>query len=221
MSHAMVIVAGEELVLLPERAAYWPRAATLIIADLHLGKAASWRAAGIPLPGGTTDVDLARLGKVARETQCERIVILGDVIHAQSGLSKPVMERWASWQEGHEEVRIEAVLGNHDGRLRREPLPGLTLRGSPLHIEPFVLQHKPATSPYGYVLAGHVHPGVALGRGREVILRLPCFAFGPGRAILPAFTSFSGTATQGWDLSGKIFVIADDEVIPWQDQTVE
>src|SRR6185436_15640126 len=48
------VVAGEELLLLPERAAYWPAKRALFVADYHLGKAASFRSAGIPLPAGTT-----------------------------------------------------------------------------------------------------------------------------------------------------------------------
>ena len=43
-------VAGERLVLLPEMAAYWERAGTLLVADPHFGKAAAFRAAGIPEP---------------------------------------------------------------------------------------------------------------------------------------------------------------------------
>ncbi len=35
-----VDIAGERLVLLPERAAFWERASTLLVADAHWGKAA-------------------------------------------------------------------------------------------------------------------------------------------------------------------------------------
>jgi len=34
---AVADVAGERLVLLPERAAYWERARTLLVADPHFG----------------------------------------------------------------------------------------------------------------------------------------------------------------------------------------
>ncbi len=47
-------VAGEDLVLLAERAVFWPAKKALFVADFHLGKAASFRSAGIPLPSGTT-----------------------------------------------------------------------------------------------------------------------------------------------------------------------
>ena len=61
MSDVMLTIAGEDVQLLPERALYWPRACTLVVADVHWGKAATFRAAGIPIPSGTTTEDLARL----------------------------------------------------------------------------------------------------------------------------------------------------------------
>ena len=59
MSGAMVQVAGESLLLLPEKAIYWPRERMLIIADIHFGKAAAFRSLGVPVPRGTTSENLA------------------------------------------------------------------------------------------------------------------------------------------------------------------
>ena len=53
--------AGESLQLLPERALWGPAGRTLFVADLHIGKAATYRALGQPVPGGTTRENLARL----------------------------------------------------------------------------------------------------------------------------------------------------------------
>ena len=44
-----VTLAGEAVVLLPQRAIAWPSAQTLIIADPHWGKAAAFRAHGLPV----------------------------------------------------------------------------------------------------------------------------------------------------------------------------
>src|SRR5262249_50769057 len=46
---AIVEIAGERVTLLAERAAYWQRTRTLLVADTHFGKAATFRAAGIPV----------------------------------------------------------------------------------------------------------------------------------------------------------------------------
>ena len=37
-----ITLQGEQLVLLPERAIFWPDRATLVISDLHIGKAAAF-----------------------------------------------------------------------------------------------------------------------------------------------------------------------------------
>ena len=78
-------IAGEQLVLLPERAAYWRRVQTLLVADPHFGKAAAFRAAGVPVPRGTTTGSLARLDAALARTGATRIVFLGDFLHARVG----------------------------------------------------------------------------------------------------------------------------------------
>ena len=79
---------GESLVLLPERAMYWPAMEALFIADPHWGKAATFRAYGIPVPSGTTDEGIARLDRLAQRTCARQIIFLGDLLHAKAGRSK-------------------------------------------------------------------------------------------------------------------------------------
>ena len=69
-----VEIAGEVLVLMPERVAAWPGRATLLVADAHFGKAASFRAAGIPVPRGTTGDDLASLDTALARAEVRRVV---------------------------------------------------------------------------------------------------------------------------------------------------
>ena len=78
-------VAGEKLVLLPERAVFWPKRKALFIADFHLGKAATFRSAGIPLPSGTTRENLERLDRAVVNTKARQVIFLGDFLHAASG----------------------------------------------------------------------------------------------------------------------------------------
>ena len=56
MSHLSVRIAGETMLLLPEKALYWPAQHMLVIADIHFGKAAAFRALGVPVPRGTIPV---------------------------------------------------------------------------------------------------------------------------------------------------------------------
>src|SRR5919112_4797670 len=85
MSDITLTIAGEQIYLLSERAIYWPGASTLVVADLHWGKASTFRAVGIPIPIGTTSDDLARLDSALQRTQARRMVVLGDLFHAKAG----------------------------------------------------------------------------------------------------------------------------------------
>ena len=80
-------VAGEELVLLPQRAALWQRERTLLVADAHWGKAATFRAFGVPVPRGTTLEGLQRLDAMIEQHAPRRILFLGDLLHARQELT--------------------------------------------------------------------------------------------------------------------------------------
>ena len=79
--------------LLGERAVYWERARTLLVADPHFGKAAAFRAAGVLVPRGTTGETLSRLDAALDRTRAERIVFLGDFLHAREGRSAETFAR--------------------------------------------------------------------------------------------------------------------------------
>ena len=81
MTDVEIHFAGERLVLLPERALFWPRTATLVAADFHWGKGATFRAAGIPIPVGATSDDLSRLDEALHRTAADRLIVLGDLFH--------------------------------------------------------------------------------------------------------------------------------------------
>ncbi|HEU0078482.1 MAG TPA: metallophosphoesterase [Longimicrobiaceae bacterium] len=110
---------GERLVLLPERAAYRPRARALLVADPHFGKAAAFRALGVPVPGGTTAETLARLAAAVERTGAEAVVFLGDVLHAKQGRAAKTLEALAAWRRAHPRLELTLVRGNHDAGRRR------------------------------------------------------------------------------------------------------
>ncbi len=207
-------VRGERLVLLPDRAVFWERERTLLVADAHFGKAATFRAMSIPVPRGTTMEGLARLDGLVRATSATRAVFLGDFLHAREGRSPETLATFRRWHEANQGVRLVLVRGNHD-RHAGDPPPGLGVEcvDSPLVEPPFVMAHHPARSPEGYVLAGHLHPGVPLyGKGRQRE-RLPCFWFSAECAVLPAFGDFTGLAEIAPVEGNRVFVIAGTEVI--------
>ncbi len=187
--------AGAEAHLLAGRAVWWPAGKTLFIADLHLGKAATYRALGQPVPGGTTHENLARLTALIAQHAPRQIVFLGDFLHAAAARTREVLAALESWRACHAAVQLTLVRGNHDSRAGDPPASlRIEVVNEPYVLGPFALCHHPQRHATQFVLAGHVHPVCRLsGRGRDS-LRLPCFVAEARQAILPAFGEFTG----GW-----------------------
>jgi DNA ligase-associated metallophosphoesterase len=207
-------VAGERLVLLGERAAYWERARTLLVADPHFGKAAAFRAAGVLVPRGTTGETLNRLDTALSRTSAKRIVFLGDFLHAREGRAPETLAAINEWRAGHASIEMSLVRGNHDKRAG-DPPAELDIRcvDGPVAEPPFVFYHHPARSDDGYVLSGHVHPAARLSGPAREHGRLPCFWFGREIGILPAFGEFTGLAMIDPAPGDQVWVIADGETI--------
>ena len=222
MTGLTIELRGEQLVLLAERAVFWVRRQTLLIADAHFGKAATFRAASIPVPSGTTMEGLARLDTLVRTTGASRVVFLGDFLHARTGRAPEMLAAFQRWHEANREVRLVLVRGNHD-RQAGDPPPSLGVGciDAPFVETPFVMTHHPTTSAEGYVIAGHIHPGVPLygpARQRE---RLPCFWFSTDYAVLPAFGDFTGLAEVTPVEGDSVFVIAGSEVVEARGSVVD
>lgn len=214
MSDVAIEVRGERLVLCPERAAYWERTATLLVADVHFGKAASFRAASIPVPRGTTAEGIARLDTLVRRSGAVRVVFLGDFLHARTGRAPETLGALQHWRDANPALQLVLVRGNHDRHAGDPPGElGIDCVDAPLVDPPFVFAHHPSSAPDGYVIAGHIHPGVQLfgpGRQRE---RLPCFWFAASNAVLPAFGEFTGLADVTPAEGDGVFVVAGADVV--------
>ncbi|SDM74503.1 putative phosphoesterase [Oryzisolibacter propanilivorax] len=192
--------AGARLLPLPEHALWWPDGSTLFIADLHLGKAATFRARGLPVPAGTTAENLLRLSAVLARTGVARLVVLGDFLHAAEAQTPALLTRLAQWRAAHAQVAMTLVRGNHDRHAGEPPAElGIAVVDEPWQPWPDVplacCHHPQALDGGRVVLAGHVHPAVVLrGRGRDA-LRLPAFCHEPHQVLLPAFGDFTGAHT--------------------------
>lgn len=183
---------GATLAALPERALWWPAEHTLMVADVHVGKAQSFRRLGVPVPQGTTDDSLSRLSLLLAATQAQRLVVLGDWSHSARGLSAAQRDAVRHWRERHAQLDWHLIEGNHDAGTG--PLPAdwrLQLHAGRWQIGPLTLCHEPVDLPGQFVIAGHSHPCVHIGSGIDR-LRLPCFHFRPHCAVLPAFGAFTG-----------------------------
>jgi DNA ligase-associated metallophosphoesterase len=190
------VVGGEAVTLYADRALYWPRERTLFVADVHLGKAATFRANGVPLPRGVTATDLGRLTALVERSGAARIVVLGDFLHAKAGRVAALDEAVIAWRTAHRALDILLIRGNHDARAGDPPAAwGIECRTAPFALPPFLACHEPTAPRSGYALCGHVHPGVRLHGFGEDSACVPCFVLGARCAILPAFGRFTGLAT--------------------------
>jgi len=207
-------VAGETLELFPQRAAYWKARATLLVADPHFGKAATFRAAGVYVPEATTAGTLARLTALIDTTHAQRIVFLGDFLHAKEGRHPDTLAALNGWREAHASLEMAVVRGNHDRHAGDVPATlRMTYANAPVIEGPFAFAHHPTRCNGSYVLAGHVHPAAHLsGRGRQHEC-LPCFHFQREVGVLPAFGEFTGMAVVTPQAEDRVYVISEEEVI--------
>lgn len=203
----------QPLWLLPQRALWWPAEHTLFVADVHLGKAASFRALGQPVPSGTTRDNLQRLGELVQSLSATRLVVLGDLLHAAAAQQPGVLDPLRYWRGQHAALDCLLVRGNHDSHAG-DPPPDLRfgIVDEPHPLGPFAACHHPRQVPDRLALAGHVHPAITLhGRARER-QRLPCFALLPGCLVLPAFGAFTGTTTRGLPEGARCYPVGGGRV---------
>lgn len=178
-------LAGETMVLIGARALYWPARQALLIADLHLGKADVFRRAGIALPRGGTADDLQRLQSLLDTRACRELWILGDILHG------PVhraawYQHWLGWRERNAGLDVHVLRGNHDRQLPHAQLQ--VQIHDEIGLAPFLLRHEPVPDAAMHVIAGHLHPQVALPSLRR---RFPAFWLRERMTILPAFSAFT------------------------------
>ncbi len=184
-------LAGESVTLDAARALVWKR--NVVIADPHFGKDATARALAIPVPHGTTVPDLGRLDETLERHDAKELWMLGDVFDSRHSREPETLRLLVEWRGRNAHRRMLMVAGNHDrraldlaGQCGFEILPDL----SP--IGPWRLSHEPTDSETGYVLCGHLHPGLRMQGAARESLRLPAFLFCAGRGVLPAFGSITG-----------------------------
>ncbi len=213
---ATLSIHGDELVLLPEKAAYWPAGAALLVADVHLGKSETFQRWGIPIPSQVNTATLDRLQRVCDRTQARQLFILGDLFHAQAGCVDAVIDGWQTFL-ATTQVAAHLIVGNHDRALANTLAAlSLTCHTHPIAAPPWLFSHEPVPAAAGVNVCGHVHPCVRLG-GKGDRLRLPCFYWEANdqRLTLPAFGEFTG----GYDVAiapgTTAYVIAEDAVIPF------
>lgn len=182
-------IARTAIDLLPAPAVWLPESGDLIVADVHLGKSAAFRARGIPVPEGETAADLERLRDLTRSMAAKRLLVAGDLVHAPASLGGGFPVRLAEWCESLD-CDILLIEGNHDrraGRIAMETVPFLDIGGLRVVHDPADL----AADQPG--IAGHLHPSLRIAASPRSSLRQACFRLRGEQLVIPAFGSFTGS----------------------------
>jgi uncharacterized protein len=205
-------LAGECVMLLPQRGLYVTDKNILLLADLHLGKANHFRKAGVAVPLKANDKNVDQLVEVLQLTQPQRVIFLGDLFHSHYNEEWEVLGQLIKHFAG---ISFDLVLGNHDILSEHQYAKHGIVLHQELALAPFLLTHHPIENYEGelYNLAGHVHPGARLvGKARQRIM-LPCFYFGQRQGLLPAFGAFTGLAGITPKANDRVFVIVNDKIL--------
>jgi len=209
-------IRGQPFLLHPEKAMFWVRESILLIADLHLGKGAHFRKAGIAVPVAVQAANFNRLRTIIEDCQPQRILFLGDLFHSHHN---HVWELLQDFMGTYRSISFELVPGNHDVLTdNRYQASLLHLRPAIYEVADFSFTHHPLTDETfiegKYNFCGHIHPAVRL---RSVSggggLRMPCFYFGQRQAILPAFGEFTGTANIEVAEGDQVFVPVEGQIV--------
>ena len=201
-----------------ERTAFWCERRWLVVADVHFGKAATFRALGVPVPHGTTADTLSRLSRLIDRMQPSTIVFLGDLFHAREAHAALTVNALAEWRERYPSLDLVLVEGNHD---RKAGAPPAALRihreSDPWRVDDFAFCHYPRFVQDASAFAGHLHPAIRIYGRADDNVRLPCFwlrfSLNAGLAVLPAFGAFTGGATINREEGDRVIAVAEDRVV--------
>lgn len=211
------ILLGQIFWVTHERALFWEEQGTLIVADLHFGKTGHFRKEGIAIPSRIYTDDLQRLIAMIYHFKAERLIIVGDFTHS---VINRELEHFRKWRNDFSGLQIDLVKGNHDilsDDWYRENR--ITVHEWDLAIGPFGFRHEDkrprrAELPQvKYIFSGHLHPAVQLKGSGKQKLRLPCFYFSKDRAVLPAFSKFSGSFVISPEPGDVLYAITPQELM--------
>ncbi len=199
----------ERLRLLPERAVWLEDSRSLLLADLHLGKAETFQAHGIPLPSDGDAGTLNPLLALATRWRPAQVLVLGDLIHGRLGLTTELRQKLRALPEllG---APLRLVGGNHE---RGSWIEGLPAEPS-CALGALWLSHGPEPQPGRLNVCGHRHPVAVLGQGADR-LRVPCFAYDPQaeQLTLPSFGELTGGHPCGE--REQVWLVAEGQVMAW------
>jgi putative SbcD/Mre11-related phosphoesterase len=206
--------------LTPEGAAIHVGERTALIADVHLGYEWARGDAGDCVPAHSLAETLARLERLLARAKIARLIVAGDLVESHRACPQTAAEcrRLAHWLS-ERGVSLTILQGNHDRSLSSSGMCD-ALGGAPLpetcSVAGWTIGHGHRRLGADRTISGHLHPVARLGG-----LTAGCFLAGPGRIILPAFSSnaagwnvLNGRVSREWiDLPVRCIVCAGNELL--------
>ncbi len=207
-----ISIREEEIILDKERAIYLPNEQLLAISDLHLGKAAHFRKAGLAVPNSVSQNDLQRLTSLIEKHHPKQLLINGDMFHSDYNTE---IDEFARWKENFSEINFILVKGNHD-KQSEEIYKKLAVEVHEPNYptDKFCFIHDVANFKSNlYAISGHIHPGISIYNKAKQRLKFPCFYFGEYHAILPAFSNFTGLQLVKAKENDLVFAITPNKIV--------
>ena len=208
-------IKGEKFFFTSEHALFWPRRNTLVISDLHLGKAETFQQNGLWLPTEAQHTDLDKIKILIKDLGATELYVLGDLIHTAKGMTTQLIDDFANWSHAIN-AKITITTGNHDQSFFQKCWPCSWSHVTPVDsvsVDRFLFQHEPAKveipiestkveiqseangeKSIDYAWYGHLHPMIRVDDG-VLKTRMPCFYLQASQGFLPAFSSLAGGET--------------------------
>lgn len=186
------IEVGPDVRVTGDGAAWLPREATLVVADLHVGYEIAAQRRGGYLPPVASGAELGRqLVTAASSVGATRLVIAGDLRHSTRDMdARELAELRALADAVRARLRLDLVLGNHDrgGAMIGEAVRSLRVG------EVDIVHEPPSVAPARWTICGHLHPRVTLRDETGASARYRCAMVGERTVVLPAWSDWAGGA---------------------------
>ncbi len=184
---------GQELTLTNQAALFWEREKALVLADLHLGKAAHFRKHGIAVPTQVALKDLERLDNLIRHFKATQVLIVGDLVHAEENQEVALFRNFTL---KFPDTLFLLIKGNHD-RYAYDTLRGMGICAihDEWHMAGICFRHQTGATLGSPCISGHIHPGIRMQMPAKASMALPCYVITKNELILPAFSRFTGLDT--------------------------
>lgn len=217
MPGATLNLDGRGMELLPERAAFLPTARALVVADLHVGKAESYRRFGVPSVDGIDEEALERLARAALRVAARVIVVVGDLTHHADGIGEREHAAFLEFR-ARCALPLRLVEGNHDRSARGLPAEWQVDRvGEAFELDGMRFRHEPPGSPApdgAWTASGHLHPVLSVAKGLRSV-EAPAFVVDRVRRtlVLPAFSKFTRGVRLAPEPGLELYAIAEHAVV--------